>query len=224
MDTPPPPSPDDAPERPLVALVEASRADRCHQARREGTERSAAILAQARREARLRVHQAVQEEREYMRQAEAAARAKRDTLVRHHHLSSQGELLTRGMELLHQALEQRWGDPQQRRLWIGAVIHEALDRLGAGNWIVEHPPGWACAELESHRETMDHAGVTLVDCRVAPQLPAGLVIHREGARLDGTITGLTRDRPALEALLLAELAREPEPAPRHPDHPQGATP
>lgn len=197
----------DAQMETLLALVEQHRAGRCAQALAQAEQRRHAVLAEAYGEARARMREAVLIERRRGQDKLDATRAQLDTRARQQQHRTALLLLQQGWELLDQAVLQRWKSAPQRRLWVCALLRQALRLLPRCTWVIEHPPGWDLAECaELHEALRSHCG-SLPQLRANDQFDAGLRICAEGARLDGTLEGLLADREAIEAQLLAQLHR-----------------
>lgn len=191
----------------LLTLVEQHRAARCSELLAQAEERRHTLLAEAYSEARARMHEAVLTERRRGQDKLDATRAQLATRARQQQHQTALLLLQQGWELLGQALLQRWKTAPQRRQWIDALLHQALQRLPRCAWVIEHPPGWDSAECTAMQEALRaHCG-GMPQLRADEQIDAGLRICAAGACLDGTAEGLLADRAAIEAQLLAQLHR-----------------
>ncbi|MBK6395894.1 MAG: hypothetical protein IPF73_15390 [Betaproteobacteria bacterium] len=89
--------------------------------------------------------------------------------------------------------------------WIGAQLAQAQARLGReAGWSGIRPTG---AWREALREALAAQGASNRRLRADAAIDAGLVVEVGGARLDATPDALLAVRPAVEAALLAEVAR-----------------
>ena len=118
----------------------------------EAAQRDAqAIVAQARKTARTRLHQAIVELRREGERRMTRAKAEAETSARARQQQLATKALGAAMPLLTEALVARWRDAAARKIWTGKVAELGLTRLRRGAWIVEHPADWDVpeAELES---------------------------------------------------------------------------
>ena len=178
----------------------------------------AAILDAARLEARAivrdalaaatrHVHEAVEDLRHEGERRLARAKAQIATELRVRDQARAAGNLRDGGPALINAVAERWADPMARRLWARALAHEALRRLRPGPWTVEHPRGWSAdeqAEFLARLGPDRQAEVTFLE---SPDFDAGLRVLASGATLDATPKRLLADTPAVQALLLAAIAR-----------------
>ncbi len=194
-------------EQALLAVVEAYRSAECERLRTEAEKEAAGLLLEARREARRRVHRAAQRERERAAVRIRTARAELDTRRREHQQRLGWALLEVALGQLEQALLERWGQADTRRLWIEVALEWALARLPAGPWTVRHPPGWPEAERTAfHRALASKSRDRGVGFQPDEAVRAGLIISSDRTSLDASVQGLFADRQAIEAELLALMA------------------
>jgi hypothetical protein len=195
-------------ERRLLELVKSEREKACRDAAREAEAQAAALLEEAWRNGRARLHRAVNTERERARERIAHARAGMETRKRLHQQSRQSALLDFAWGILEQRLREMWQERQGRQRWIAAAARQALARIPPNQWRIIHPPTW---NAEDQRLLANQLGDGLAK---APQfepdqaLSAGLMVRSGGVALDMTLEGMLADRNAIEARLLAMLEQE----------------
>ncbi|MFA7386467.1 MAG: hypothetical protein WCZ87_02265 [Thiohalobacteraceae bacterium] len=204
-----------APRDALIGLITATREARSSEILAQAREQAHARVRAAFHEARVRVSRAVEEERVRAHGMLALNEARLETHNRQRYQDAVQHMLARTRYRLDAALQARWQAPEQRRLWLGHLLEQALKSLPAAPWRIEHPPGWDDAELAPWRARIEaHAGAVPTlhsDDRIA----GGLRVQAGGASLDATIAGLLADERAVQARLLAllEAALPPEEAP-----------
>ncbi|HRP95955.1 MAG TPA: hypothetical protein PL143_06860 [Rhodocyclaceae bacterium] len=170
-------------------------------------EDSKRIVGEAHRQARTRVSEYVLELKRHMRREFARAQAALETQRRRQRLRTDLALLEAGWTQLYDELIRRWSDPAGRAAWVEMVVSQALTLLPARRWEIVHPERWRRAEREALAGRLERelghtpAFVACADIR------AGVRIRVDGASVDGTLEGLLRDRVAIEAWLLAEVAQ-----------------
>lgn len=205
--------PQDPMDAQAVALLETLRGhveQRCRELRDAAERDAAALLREARRGARVRMHQAIQAERKQSERKIQMAVAGLETVRRQRRQEKAKHLLEQGWEPLREALRRRWQEPAARRLWCRSLVEQALGALGSGDWRIEHPADWKPAELGELTHKMAERAGSEPTFAARRNLAAGLRISAAGACLDGTIDGLLADRAEIEGLLLAEFARAKE--------------
>jgi hypothetical protein len=205
------------PDTQAEALLEELRRDqheRCRDLIQAAHAEAADLVRQAWRQARARMHQAVQEERNRFALSLRKAEAQLETEARRRDQAYRMHLLAEGWGLLQDALRHRWAQPAARRLWCAAVVEQALERLLAGRWQIEHPAGWDPAELGDLARALGERAGGAPAFHARDDIQAGLRIRAGGACLDGTIRGLLVDRSDIEGRLLAEFDRAAETEPR----------
>ncbi len=191
----------------LLALIDEHRASRCGAIGEQTETECRQIIDDAHREARDRMHRAVEQERERARQRLVEARAQLQTRARHEQYRVALTLLAEGWERLQRALQDRWQNREQRVAWCLALIEQALQVLPCKPWTIEHPAEWHPDELHDAFERLrNHCG-GLPTFTPADDVQAGLRFCTDGACLDGTLDGLLTDRTAVEARLLASFHR-----------------
>ena len=166
---------------------------------------AATIVEAARRTARERMRQAVksmrQERTSQLNKARArlamAERAWRQRLVT--------ELIEAGMEMLREALAERWQDKDCRRQWALGLVEDAKDRLERGLWSIEHPVGWKASRDKALVAALTQASGNVPGFTPLPTIMLGLRIRSGQACLDGTGEGLLAQRQWIEAEMLAMI-------------------
>lgn len=196
------------PETPQEALLELISQTR--------EQRSATILEQARVQARERVCNAFQEARRRVTHAIAAERqraaarlarqeAQLETHDRRRYQDAVQHLLARARYRLDTALLARWAQADSRRLWLEQLLEQAVQRLPASPWTVEHPADWDVTEIRHWQERITALSGRPPDTRTRTGLRAGVRILAGGVCLDGSLDGLLSDEGAVQARLLAHL-------------------
>jgi hypothetical protein len=171
----------------------------------EAAEREArTILAQAHAAARRRMRDAVNELRRDRALRVARGRAKIEEAARMRAQQNAAEALRRTWPFLIEALDARWKNSAARLRWLEGVAHYARDRLVAGSWTVEHPPGWSANDQRRICELLDKRQDD-ISFTMDSDITGGLRIRAGQATLDATSQGLLADRRAREASLLAEI-------------------
>jgi hypothetical protein len=200
-----PPSLLDAQLHALLERVAALRDARCAGLDQAAAEERRAILTAAHGEARLRMRQAVHEERARAERRIAEAQAAVEGRARQARHARALELLAQARAALPAALHRRWDEAAARRDWIAGVLTQAFATLPPGPWGVEHPPTLDGDELAHVRNRIaDFCGEAPI-LRADATLGAGLRLRAGSAFLDGSVDGLLADRTAVEARLLTEL-------------------
>ena len=197
----------DAQLRSLTELVDAYRDERCEAILDQARAQRDRYLQQAYREARDRMHDAIQEERTRARREIRAAEAHLQTRRRQRRHQAALDLLHRGWDQLREALAERWRDRDARAEWVEALIDQACDQLPTSRWRIEHPPAWDPAEAEGLEARARKRCGEPPEFQPDEAIRGGLRIRAADAVLDGTIEGLLTDRRSIEGELLAELHR-----------------
>lgn len=197
----------------LLDLIDVERRRQCSAIAEEASQQAAAIRAQARDEARLRLREAFAQERTRAQSRVAAAQAEVHTLRRLHEQQQASAWLARAWLRLPQALQARWHDAAARQRWVAAALDEATRLLPRGGWRVVHAPGWPAddrlAALQALAQAPDsHTGAP-VEVIEDATLNAGLRVLALGNVVDATLGGLTADRRAIGAQLLAAMEGAP---------------
>lgn len=164
-----------------------------------------AIVAQARKAARARQHQAIVELRREGERRMTRAKAEAETAARARQQRLATQALGTAMPLLTEALVARWRDAAARKIWTGKIAELGLTRLRRGAWTVEHPADWDAPERDAFAASLGQG--TDIAFASDETLNAGLKIKTDQAVLDATVQGLLVDGRAIAALLLDELDR-----------------
>ncbi|MBF0178520.1 MAG: hypothetical protein HQM03_00680 [Magnetococcales bacterium] len=192
----------------MLALVEEKKRQQQDRILAQARTEADALIADAHRQARARMHEAILAERRMARQALQATQTRQETELRGHAMNVANRQLRKGRLLLENALLERWRNPESQRAWIAGLAERALACLPAGQWEVWHPSGLASGALDPLREKLRQAGGPDPEAREEAGMTAGLRIACQGAWVDGTATGLMADRMAIDAMLLALLQPE----------------
>lgn len=166
-----------------------------------------AIRERARDKARRQMRRAVEEMRESGQRRLAQVRAELETALRHDDSVRSLEVLATAWPLLREALARRWDDDAAATTWMRAQLADARARLGPRGWLVRHPASASAARIAALRDALASQGAIEPSLRADSGLDAGLIVEVGGARLDATPDALLAVRPAVEAALLAEVAR-----------------
>lgn len=193
----------------MLALVESYRKQECERLLAQAQAEASTVVAQARHQARARVHQAVDEERLHARKQLVAAEAQLQTVRRRHLQQQTTALLAAAWERLGSALQTRWRTPDTRRAWIEKLMRDAFEALPQGAWEIGYPPDLPANDLQRMRELLAARLAAPPAFCADRQLTAGLRIRAANVILDGTLQGLIKGRAQLQGELLAGL--EPTP-------------
>ena len=188
----------------LLDLVEDDRRAQCEAIVAAAEQQAAALLTQARTEARQRVREVFAQQRPRAQARVAAARARLQTRSRLHEQQRATAWLALGWQRLPQALRARWQDGAARRMWVDAAIDSARRVLAPGAWRVVFAAGAPeCERVELAARLQRDIGAAAVFVEDA-RIDAGLRIVADGNVVDATLGGLTADRSEIGALLLGE--------------------
>jgi hypothetical protein len=191
--------------RALLALVDEYRAAKSGEILDAARGEARALVAQAFRLARSRVHEAIVEERKRHAAAVAGAEARLHTRRRLAHQSREAAMLTEGWRLLPDALRERWRNAAARRRWAESHLGRGLATLPRTEWEIAHAPGWAEDERQAAAGWLAaHGGPDLAFAEDA-SLAAGFRVRAGHNTLDATLEGLLADRRAIEGRLLHHL-------------------
>ena len=187
----------------ILSALSTQRDQRCREIVGESRSRNRQLLENARERMRLRLHQAVDEERRHRADALLNARHRIEADERKNLLAGYKEYLREVWPLLVEELERRWSDDEARRLWCEMAIREACSSLPHGEWIVELPPSWPAADNEWLLNAFAGKKLPGPELRTGDGLPSGVRIRCGEACLDATLDGLLERRTEIEARLLA---------------------
>ncbi len=135
--------------RALLALVAEYRDSKSRETLDAAGAEARALVAQAFRLARSRVHEAIIDERKRYDAAVAGAEAHLRTRQRLAHQGREAAMLAEGWRLLPGALAERWRSPAGRRRWAETHLGRALASLPRTEWEIAHAPGWAEDERQA---------------------------------------------------------------------------
>jgi vacuolar-type H+-ATPase subunit E/Vma4 len=190
----------------LLRLVEDYREQECRRILASAQDEASELRRRAFAKQRAYLHSRVLAERSRIRDSIQGARAERATRQRWTSERRSLELLDSAWSLVRERLLARWREPEQRRRWTSACLHQALDLLPHGPWIVRHAPQWSDDEnRDALMELTDVLGQA-PSFRSESDMAAGLIVESGNALLDASLEGLLRDRKRLEARLLVLLA------------------
>ncbi len=192
----------------MLALVAGHRQARCEEILAQAQVAARRLAAEAHRGARRRMHGNVTEIRTLLRQRVAQAEAALETARRQHRQRRDFALLETAWPVLAEALRRRWHDTAARGDWVQRLARQALATLPPTGWEIVHPVDWPAVEREALAAWLARELSAAPRLRAAADVTAGLRICARGACLDGTVEGLLADRPAIEAMLLAEINRQ----------------
>lgn len=196
-------------ERGLRLLVEQYREEECRRRLAAARAEATAILRQIYAKERAYLHREVESERHRARARIAALRADRETRARQRAEQADADLLAVAWPQLEAALRARWQSAAGRRHWAERALELAQRLLPAadqdGDWVIRYAPEWVDSERAELKAVLELGLRHQPRFRADGSLAAGLIIASSGAILDVSLGGLLRDRPRLEARLLALL-------------------
>jgi len=166
-----------------------------------------ATVAEARKVARRRLHEAIADLRREGETRLARARAQLDAELRTQAQRQSARAVADALPLLREALAARWQEPNARQEWTEAVAQLAAKRLQRGDWQVSHPAEWSDAEQKGFADTV--GGIVGITFKPDKDVSAGLRISADQATFDATPDGLLADTRTIAALLLDELTKGP---------------
>lgn len=191
--------------RALLALVDEYRDSKSGEILDAARGDAQALVAQAFRQARSRVHEALVEERKRYEAAVAGAEARLHTRRRLAHQGRETAMLAEGWRLLPDALRARWRTAAGRRRWAETHLGRGLATLPRTDWEIAHAPGWTEDERQAAAGWLAaHGGPDLAFAEDA-SLAAGFRVRAGHNTLDATLQGLLADRRAIEGRLLHHL-------------------
>jgi hypothetical protein len=195
--------------RALLHVVEMFQQRRCEEIMAQARSQAAALLGDAYRDGRARLHQAIEDERRRAREQLGALQAELATYQRQCAQRAAAAMLHAAWPKLRAELLRRWRTPATREGWVDALLRQAVEVLPAGAWQIVHPIDWP----EGERVQTGHWLETQVSAAPSfesdPAVHAGLRICQQGTCLDGTLEALLAERRTLEAGLLQSLQEEP---------------
>lgn len=190
-------------QKALLQLVEDYREQECRRILDAARADAAVLLGVAWRRERGHLHARVVAERARAQARIRAAEAERATRERWVHDRTHADLLAAAWPLLREALLERWRDPAGRERWVRSHLDQAVSVLPKEDWKIRHAREWGEAERREALKRLQPALGRAPRFQTDGGIEAGLTIASGGAVLDATLDGLLRDRPRLEARLLA---------------------
>ena len=202
----------------LRRLIRDSAEAQCREIEQQTQTEARDMLRRARHEASERVHQAIEHERQQQAQRLEHERAALESHDRQQLLETTRRTLGHAWQELEAMLAALWQAHECRGEWIRSLFEQALERLPAGQWRIEHPVPFP-EEIDSDWQARlrEHSGAE-PEWIARAEIRAGLRIRVGGVHLDATLDGLLADRTQLEARLLDHIERCME------DTEQGDTP
>jgi hypothetical protein len=197
-------------QKALLQLVEDYREQECRRILEAARAEAAAVLDATWRRERGHLHARVVAERARAQARIRAAEAERATRERWVNDRTHTDLLAAAWPRLREALLERWRDPDGRERWVRSHLDQALAVLPKGGWMIRHAREWGEAERQTALERLTAALGRPPRFQTDGGIEAGLSVSSGGAVLDATLAGLLRDRPRLEARLLALMDRADE--------------
>ena len=194
--------------RALLALVDEYRDSKSREILDVARAEAHALIAQAFRLARSRVHEAIVDERKRYNAAVAGAEAHLQTRQRLAHQGREAAMLAEGWRLLPGALAESWRSPAGRRRWAETHLGRALATLPRTEWEIAHASGWAGDERQAAAGWLAAHGGPDLSFAADGTLTAGFRVRAGHNMLDATLEGLLADRKAIEGRLLHHLEQE----------------
>lgn len=195
----------DTPREALIELIAETRNARSAEILEQAHEQARTRIRAAFKEARQRVSRAIEDERTRARGMLTVNAARLETHNRQRYQDAVQHMLSRTRHRLGAALCTRWEQPDSRRLWLDNLLEQALQKLPAAPWQIDHPAGWDVTEINHWLEKIQQRTGSAPTLRPDTKMPAGLHIQAGGANLDGSLNGLLADERAVQAKLLAQL-------------------
>lgn len=189
----------------LRRLIRESAEAQCREIKQQTRTEARDLLRRARREARERVHHAIEHERQQHAQRLDHERAALESHDRQQLLETTRRTLGRAWQELEGMLAALWQAHECRSEWIRSLFEQALERLPAGHWRIEHPlPFPEEINADWQRRLREYTGQE-PEWIARAEIRAGLRIRVGGVHLDATLEGLLADRTQLEARLLDHI-------------------
>lgn len=187
----------------LLQMLEEAGVRQCEELAGQADQKIAGIRRKAFSDARQRVRSAVAQERKRIAQALARVEAEIETAQRQHILKHDAKLVTEGRDLLKQALQARWREPEARRAWAKAILDLADAVVIARDWQVEGPSDWPDSERRELVEIASRDWGATVAVRTCDAMSAGLRLTCGGLAVDMSVDGLLADTERTDSALLA---------------------
>lgn len=190
----------------LLAVVERARDKHCAEVMERAQTEARQLLKHALQKARVRLHHEIHQSREQFRRHLVLEQAGKEARLRQARQRADRVLLEQSWQPLRDALIRRWRVSAGRRAWVDAVIDQALGRLVARDWQIEHPSDWPEQERQVVKERLRGVLGSEPVCVAESSLPAGIRVRAGDTLVDGSCDGLLHDRSDIEARLLAVVA------------------
>jgi hypothetical protein len=191
----------------VLSALKAQQGFRCREIENATGRKVEQLLSDSRTRMRQRVHKAVVEERRRRETSLLDARHRIETAGRRKVQAQYRRFLHEAVPMLTAELGERWHDSESRRSWCEMVIGEAVSRLPAEPWTVEHPRDWSSEDTKWLEQTFAAGGLPKPALNVDAGITAGLRVRLGSACLDATVDGLMADTRAMEGRLLAAWER-----------------
>lgn len=195
----------DIPRDALIELIAETRNARSAEILNQAHEQARTRIRATFKEARQRVTRSIEAERTRGSSQLAVNAARLETHNRQRYQDAVQHMLSRTRHRLGAALRTRWEQPESRRLWLDNLLKQALEKLPATTWQIDHPADWDVTEINHWKEKIQQRTGSTPTFRPDTKMPAGLHIQAGGASLDGSLNGLLADERAVQAKLLARL-------------------
>lgn len=189
----------------MLAKVRTQAESECSAVASDARAEAEAILKRAHKDARIKVHEAVEHERRAAIRDIGKMQARIDTDKRQRLQTSELTYLDEAWKTLRDTIQQRWDDPEDRAQWVASVVTHTAENLQPGSWVIEHPEGWDTKEMDPHLDSIEDNSGDQPAYRPDASMSSGLRVHVGEAVLDASPGGILADQDHISALLLAEL-------------------
>ncbi len=197
------PQPDTETLEHLLGVVVDNREKRCQDIRDRARQQAAEIIGQAYTKGRARLHRHVGELREKYRLEVTSATARNQTLLRQQHHKEERAILDVAWPMLRTAMMALWQQQETRCQWIESAIETAKQRLRQQGWRIEHPPDFSKDDRQCIERML--TGGEKPELSPCDDIEAGIRIRLDGAVIDATLSGLLRQKRAIEARMIARI-------------------
>jgi vacuolar-type H+-ATPase subunit E/Vma4 len=182
----------------LAAYIDAHCERQCHEVMSRAEQEARSLLVTARIAVNDRVRRAIEAERRQLQQRIHDIKSRTKASVRRASQQAMQDRLQDALPALQVRLRELWQDKEVQNAWVAAVLDLAQSCLPDQPWRIAHP------------ETLDPACLkglksTEATCQTDGGIEAGLIIECQGARVDASVSGLTRRRDLVCGLLLGEV-------------------
>jgi len=194
----------------MLDLVRRNCEDQCRAIDAEAKQNARDIIASAHKEARVKVHDVIVEERRNGQRAIDKQRAKIETAKRQNFQDQENAFLHVIWQQLKRELVHRWQDDAARQDWLRCAVDQALGHLHPGGWRIEHPQNWSPVELGPYLDRIKSFSGDEVAFVAVKDFDVGVRIQANGVVVDATLSGVLADQKEIAAVLLAELFLDAE--------------